>query len=402
MSGRKVYILVFVLTAAVVFYIKPDSSALYNFMTKPPRELVGLPPAEKLKPKNADLIAGFVSELVYRRRQVVAIDQAIVLKNLKKFEADNGSFKTVSVCDFLKFSEKNYTGASREEIKNDLQEILRIQSQYTIESRCAGTQDCDPIFDDLVRSNNAQDLIWIEPILRAKSAEDVLNISIDRDEILYFKALALGGSLVTQEMNSIVDQKKAISILQSLEDKYPENGIYPYLMISLKSKQKMSFQADLERFFNAKVWVGPSDRLIDFLYRQASLSPANYFSYLEKIDAGPKVSYYATHEVFKTLIPQMSDSQKRKFRKIAGYLYDLNLQNKNRLSGLGRGYSGIWLRRLHDPRATQLVDYFEIVKGTLSEQKLWDQFYDRLYDNGQCDEVGLTEAFKIERSWAEQ
>ena len=170
-------------------------------------------------------------------------------------------------------------------------------------------------------------------------------------------------------------------MLMHLENKYPDNGIYPYMMIAVKAKAQMSFQGDLERFLNAQNWVGPAERFTDFLYRQATVSPANYFSYLAKLEASPKPSYYATHQIFKTIIPQLPEFQKEKFKKIAGFLYDLHVHSKGRLSGLlGRAYADNWLRRLHDAKVAQFVDYYEIPKGTINYSRLWDSFYDKVYD----------------------
>ena len=301
----------------------------------------------------------------------------------------------------LKFSGKGYDGAGSAEVQNDLFEILRTYAEHTIESRCAGTRTCDPLYSEMLRSNNADDLEWIEPFSQARSTEEVLSLDIKGDEILYFKALVLGGQLAAQEINSVIDLKKSISMMQYLEDKYPNNGIYPYMMIGIKAKAQISFQGDLERFLNANDWVGPAEKFRDFLYRQATVSPVNYFSYLAKIEVSPRPSYYDTHEIFKVVIPQLTELQKEKFRKTAGFLYDLNLHNKGRLSGLGRSFSDNWLRRLHDAKVAEFVDDNEIPNGTINYHRLWDGFYDKVYD-GKCDETELTNVFKNERNWAEQ
>ncbi len=405
MTDRKAYLAIVLglVSLAVFFFLRPDSkAALFKFVTKKPAQLAGLPEAEKVEPKNINLIAALVSDFVSPLRVVEPLDKNTVIKNIKSYEAANGSVKTIPICDLLKFSGKSYDQAGRVEIKNDLFEILRTQAEDTIENRCAGTRTCDPLYGEILRSNNAEDLEWIEPFSQARSTEEVLSLNIKGDEILYFRALVLGGQLVAQEINSVIDLKKSISMLQYLENKYPNNGIYPYMMIAIKAKAQMSFQGDLERFLNAKDWVGPAERFRDFLYRQATVSPANYFSYLAKLEVSPKPSYYATHQIFKTIIPQLPEFQKEKFKKIAGFLYDLNVHNKGRLSGLlGRSYADNWLRRLHDAKVSEFVDDNEIPKGTINDPRLWDHFYDKVFD-GKCDETELTNVFKNERNWAEQ
>lgn len=406
MNDRKGYVILAIgfIAVALYFLTRPDSkAALIKFVTQKPGQLAGLPEQEKVKPKNTDLIAGLLTDLVTSRRRVEVVDKNTVLGNLKNYEADHDLSKAIPVCDLLSFSRKDYTGANRDEIKNDLFEVLQIRSEYAMNTRCSATLDCDPFYNEIVRSNNADDLKWIEPLSRARSTEEVLSLNIDGDEILYFKALVYGGHLWAENINSKIDLKKAISILQSLEKKYPDNGVYPYSMISLKSQAQLNFNDDLERFLNATIWSGPAEKMEDFLYRQASLAPANYFSYLGQSEAMPKASYVPTHNIFKTLIPQLSERQKITFRKIARFMYDQNVQNKGRLAGFGfRSYAENWLRRLHDEaKVAQFVDYFEIQKGTIREHKMWDRFYDKIYD-GQCDETGLTEAFKVERDWAEQ
>ena len=72
-------------------------------------------------------------------------------------------------------------------IKNDLFEILRTHAEYTIESRCAGTRICDPLYSEIVRSNNAEDLEWIEPLSQARSTEEVLSLDIKGDEIFFLR-----------------------------------------------------------------------------------------------------------------------------------------------------------------------------------------------------------------------
>ncbi len=400
LKKNRIVILISILFSVLLgftFLSNQKIETIVSALNKKPGEVVpAIPKPEKVNPQNAELLLSMLADSENSDDEQVdsVVDRGIIFKNLKKYYEQNGSVADIGLCDLLQLTEKKYDTGYTFDARQDLPVIAFYQSEYIRDNYCAANGHCEPLFEKLQDYNNAEDLKWILPVINAKSLKEVLNIKEDGDEIIFYKAMAYGNMLWAQAEDNVYDLRKSVVLFEGLIKKNPDNGIYPYFLMAIKHKGNLAYYKELNQFLNAKIWLGPKERLVNFMWLQAQQSLMHFEALKAKFNLMPKPFMSAAHDLMKVTIPGLSEIQKEKFKLIAEKLYSDRVSTKGLYNTLGSSfYAENWLRRLHDPMVSEIVDFVKLREGTIFDDRAWDRFYERI-SNGYCNDSELKEILK--------